>query len=136
MSVADAHGILSEDGTERFRGATLAYAVRDFAEFINEGVGRVATGNFGELGVAVGIEERWLAEVPPFPADNGELEHQRRLFQVDLKGVIEGAALLIDRAAGGGDRQIAIGKAELRVPEFRQVVTLSAGGGDLMRQAE
>ena len=100
--------------------------MRHLAQFADERVDRVAAGQFGPLDAAAGVEQHRLAQIPPFPADHGEVEHQRRLLQMNFESVRERPALLVDRAAGGFDDQVAIGEAKLRVPEFGQAVSQPA----------
>ena len=92
--------------------------------------------SFGLLHFAAGVEQRWFAQIPPFSADHGEVEHERRLLQMDFETVRERPALLVDRTARGRDGELPIGEPKLRVPELGQIAAHTATRNHFLRHAE
>lgn len=136
LRFAQPHRVLGEYRAQGFGWPALANTMGNLAQLIRKCIDRVAARQFGPLYVALGIEQHRRTQIPPFPADDREVERECRLLQMNLEAVRERPTLLVDRAACGDYRNLRIGKAELRVPKLRQTVSRAAARGYFSRHAK
>ena len=109
------------------RGFAFVDEANYLAKLAYERVDRIAAGELWVDDAPLIVEQHRFAEVLPCPADDGEVERQRGFVQMDFEGVRERPTLLADRAARGFDGEVAIGEAELRVPEFGEGFNVVGG---------
>src|SRR6478672_13203995 len=74
LILAKADSVLGENSAADLGGLAFGDAVCNLTQFVDEGVDRIATGEFGVFDVAVRVQQHRLTEIPPCPADDSEIE--------------------------------------------------------------
>src|SRR5690606_37418978 len=116
--LSNLHGIFRQTAIENLAFLIFWQALDNIAQFGFEGIEMPAVADADPHRFAVFVEDDRGANIRALTVQHRELEQQRGAFEMNFKAVVEGAALLIGRAAGGLDKVILIAIAEEAVPEF------------------
>ena len=129
--------VAGERAGENRRRLIAGCGFDDFRDFgVEGGEHRIAGGHFWLLGFAFAVEHGERRDLERAAGEDGEIEIERGFFEVNFEAVSEGAALLIDDAAGGGDDERGIGELELADAVFDDVAAHPSLARDGRRHAE
>ena len=129
--------VASQVARQNRRGSAALQRLGHFLDLEFEGLQhRIAIGQLGMLDLSLGVEQRERRDLQFAAGQNRQIEVQRRSFKVQLKAVREGAALLVQDAAGRRDHKRRIGKPELARALLNHFAPHPTLTGDGRRHAE